>query len=36
MEESRAADALCGIRLCCCLLEKGSRGEKDRVRQGMR
>lgn len=29
-EESRAADALQGIRLCCCLLEKGVKGKEDK------
>lgn len=28
-EESRAADAVLGIRLCCCLLEKRVRGQEE-------
>lgn len=31
-QESRAADALMRIRLCCCILEEGPRGGKDRMR----
>ncbi len=29
-EVSRAADALQGIRLCCCLLEKGVEGREEK------